>query len=70
MKVVKFNNGKYAIKEGNWLTGYKFHDLKFKGVKRSLDEPFFKYCQGSLQQINEYKNNLKLNNYEFRTNFK
>jgi hypothetical protein len=24
MKIVQFKNGKYAVRKGNWLTGYEF----------------------------------------------
>lgn len=43
MKVVKFNNGKYGLRIGFWLTGYSF--LGEDCFKWNGSEYIVKYCQ-------------------------
>jgi|5B_taG_2_1085324.scaffolds.fasta_scaffold07127_4 hypothetical protein len=43
MKIVKFNNDKYGVRIGNWLTGYKFLSKQYyswTGIEHVMD-----FCQ-------------------------
>ena len=49
MKLVKFADGKYGVRKGNWFTGYEFCDLKENNRWRTRDSAYFKDCRGTLE---------------------
>lgn len=49
MKLVQFSNGKYGIRRGNWLTGYRFKDLRH-AFWWSADSGWIEDCMGTLDE--------------------
>jgi hypothetical protein len=66
IKLVKFSNGKFGVRKGNWFTGYRYKDLSVTGKKFwwPKDDRFFDCCMGSEEVAREdftaYKNNEHL----------
>jgi hypothetical protein len=59
MKLVKFETGKYGVKIGFWLFGYKF--LGDDGFAWSQKDYIRKYCQfETLEQAKAIANEYKL----------
>lgn len=56
IEIVKFKNGKYAIRKKNWF-GFGFrYRTKYNGYWFGLDDAK-EYCQGSLEEMKEIYNN-------------
>ena len=57
MKLVKFSDGTYGIRKGNFFSGYKYLDLKEKTqywwYKSS---EYFEDCKGSEEQVRKVYN--------------
>lgn len=58
-RLVKFENGKYGVRVGNRLFGYKWLDIKNPGYRWSMGHEYFKDCQGSLEQVQRVFNPMK-----------
>ena len=49
MKIVKFKDGTYGIRRGNWLIGYSFRDMKAfspSDLWWSINEHVGRCCHG------------------------
>lgn len=57
MKIVKFNNGKYAVRKGGWISGYQYLDLRStEHFWWSKDCQYFPHCLAdSLEEVEERK---------------
>lgn len=57
MEIVKFKDGRYGIRKGNFITGYKFISLntflEWKGRKE-----IEKYCKGTFEEAKEAHSKL------------
>jgi len=59
MKVVKFKDGMYGIRKGNWFLGYEFKDLIHDYWWPICSEYFQSCCRTlSLHKINQMLNSL------------
>lgn len=69
-KLVKFENGKYGIRNGNWLTGYYFLDFKHPIYYWKMESEWFNNCQTTLQEAERYLKPLKSQTYKVINNKK
>jgi len=61
LKIVKFTNGKYAIRKGNWTTTYMYCDLTLPHIYWHKHDSAFKDClSSSVHAINVVYNEIKL----------
>ncbi len=60
MKIIKFRNGKYAIRKWSFIFGgYEYKDLKdSKCFWWGREEPFFDNCKGTLEEVKKKWNIL------------
>lgn len=58
MRLIKFKNGKYGIRKGNWLSGYEFFVLRESVVWRIGEtcmgqRAVIANCQGTLKEAQD-----------------
>lgn len=52
MKIVSFPNGKYAIRKGSWLFGYRFKNIRCTSdVWSARHDKWFSECLGPLEIV-------------------
>ncbi len=51
MKIVKFRNGKYAIRKWCFFGGYEYKDLKNKCHWWGKEDIYFNDCMGTLEEV-------------------
>lgn len=68
MKIVKFNNGLFGIRTGNWFYGYEFLHLNNPEYTCKNKYKYFKYCQGDLLTCLKVLDTLKDNGIPIHQN--
>tara|TARA_B110000091_G_C13719190_1_gene433994 strand:+ start:353 stop:556 length:204 start_codon:yes stop_codon:yes gene_type:complete len=62
MRIVKFENGTYGLRVGNWFTGYSFISVAYDWIKWKDDDDIIAFCQFNEEQLEErLKKKPKLN---------
>lgn len=52
--VVKFKDGKYGIRRGNWFVGYEFLDMKDLRGWWTHEENIVQYCHGDEDKARKF----------------
>ena len=56
-RIVKFRNGKFGLRLGTWLSGYKFQDLRDDRFYWRIRSEHIIDCQAeTIQEIEDYIN--------------
>jgi hypothetical protein len=53
-RIVKFENGKYGIRTGFWLFGYRYIDLKKRPFNWKINSGFIDDCQSDLKTVRKF----------------
>lgn len=51
MKLVKFKDGMFGIRKGNWFSGYKFLDIRNNKFWWTIKCDYYLDCHGEEQQV-------------------
>ena len=62
MKLIKFKNGTYGVRVGNWYKGYRF--LGLKNGTLYPEHYILDYCQGTEQEAREAMVKFNVKDYE------
>ena len=71
IKLVKFSNGKFGVRRGNWFTGYRYKDLYRYGNRYWWDKKskFFRDCMSSEESARKFFEAFKDKKMELKRNF-
>ena len=71
IKLVKFSNGKFGVRRGNWFFGYEYKDLSGDGGSYWFDKRsiYFRDCMSSEESARKFFEAFKDKKMESKRNF-